>query len=177
MARAGVRLNLGPGRLERIVRDAREAPQVFLPRVEPHPAGTWVGLGSVALGAWAHGADAPPIVAWVALAGLLAGMLLYAWLERADAGWQVDFDARAVTPRALPGESVTLDDGAGWSVACAPGERRSAVAIDLRHVDHGRVARLFDSGPRLRGARLALLNELADVLALRLRIERSGPRL
>jgi hypothetical protein len=169
-------MSLGAPSLDRLLRTAREAPQVFLPRVEPHPAGTWIGLGSVALGAWAHGRDVPPVVQWVALAGLLVGMWLYARLKRADSGWQVDFAARAVAPRGLPGEALSLDDS-GWSLACAPGERRSAVAIDLRHPDRGRVARLYDSGPWLRGAKMTRMNELADVLAQRLRIERSGPRL
>lgn len=169
-------MSLGPPSLDRLLGSAREATQVFLPRVEPHPAGTWIGLGSVALGAWAHGRDVPRVVEWVALAGVLVGMWLYARLKRADAGWQVDFASRSVAPRGLPGKPVSLDDS-GWSLACAPGDRRSAVAIDLRHVDVGRVARLYDSGPWLRGAKMKQLNELADVLAQRLRIERSGPRL
>ncbi len=169
-------MTLGAPSLERLVREARDAPRVFLPHVEPHPAGTWLGLGSVALGAWAHGRDVPPIVGWVALAGVLAGMWLHARLKRANAGWWVDFGARSVAPQALGGDVVRLDDS-GWSVACAPGERRSAVAIDLRHPERGRVARLYDSGPRLRGANMTRLNELADVLAQRLRIARSGPRL
>lgn len=169
-------MRLGAPSLEQLVRRARSEPQVFLPRVVPHPAGTWIGLGAVALGAWAHERDVSPLVQWVALAGLLVGMLLYARLKRADDGWQVDFASRSIAPRGLPGEAVTLDDS-GWSLACAPGERRSSVAIDLRHPDRGRVARLYDSGPRLRGANMTRLNELADVLAERLRIGRTGPRL
>ena len=169
-------MRLGAPSLQQLVRQARDEPQVFLPHVVPHPAGTWIGLGSVALGAWAHGRDVSPMVQWIALAGLLVGMWLYARLKRAEAGWQVDFAARSIAPRGLPGEPVSLDDS-GWSLACAPGERRSSVAIDLRHADRGRVARLYDSGPRLRGTKMTHLNELADVLAERLRIARSGPRL
>lgn len=169
-------MSLGAPSLEQLVRQARDEPRVFLPRVEPHPAGTWIGLGSVALGAWAHGRDVPALVGWIALAGVLVGMWLYARLKRASTGWQVDIASRSVVPRGVPGQAVVLDDGE-WSLACAPGERRSAVAIDLRHADRGRVARLYDSGPRLRGADMTRLNELADVLAERLRIVRSGPRL
>lgn len=169
-------MRLGAPSLEDLVRRARSEPQLFLPRVVPHPAGTWIGLGAVALGAWVHERDVSPVVQWVALGGLLVGMGLYAWLKRADAGWQVDFVSRSIAPRGLPGEAVVLDDS-GWSLACAPGDRRSAVAVDLRHVDRGRVARLYDSGPRLRGTDMTRLNELADVLAERLGIGRSGPRL
>jgi hypothetical protein len=162
--------------LDRLVHTAREAPQLFLPRVEPHPAGMWVGLASVALGVWAAAADAGPVIGWVALCGVFVGMLLHARLRRVAAGWQVDFAARTVTPNGLPGEAVSVG-GDGWSVACAPGERRSAMAIDLRHADRGRVARLYDSGPYLRGRRMRQLDELADVLARRLQVARSGPRL
>ncbi|MCU0929586.1 MAG: hypothetical protein MUE62_10585 [Burkholderiaceae bacterium] len=169
-------MRLGAPSLQQLVRQARDETQVFLPHVVPHPAGTWIGLGAVGLGAWAHERDVSPVVQWVALGGLLVGMWLYARLKRSDAGWLVDFASRSIAPRGLPGGPVSLDDS-GWSLACAPGERRSSVAIDLRHADRGRVARLYDSGPRLRGARMTALNELADVLAERLRIGRSGPRL
>ncbi len=50
-------MRLGAPSLQQLVRQARDEPQVFLPHVVPHPAGTWIGLGSVALGAWAHGRD------------------------------------------------------------------------------------------------------------------------
>lgn len=111
-------MRLGAPSLEQLVRRTRSEPQVFPPRVVPHPAGTWIGLGSVALGAWAHERDVPPAVQWVALAGLLVGMGLYARLKRADDGWQVDFASRSIAPHGLPGEAVTLDDS-GWSLACA----------------------------------------------------------
>ena len=170
-------MTAGAPPLDDLVRAARDESQVFLPRVEAHPAGLWLGAVSLALGLAAAGiGDGHVALGWVALAGMLAAMLLHALLKRARAGWLVDFASRTLTPRELPGEAVAID-GAGWSVACAPGDRRHSIAIDLRHVERGRVVRLFDSAARLRGAQMTRLNELADVLARRLRIERSGPRL
>jgi hypothetical protein len=67
-------------------------------------------------------------------------------------------------------------EGAGWSIQVAPGERRAHVAIDLRHADRGRVARLLDV-PARRTAQLEALDRLAATLSRRLDIERSGPRL
>jgi hypothetical protein len=170
-------MTAGAPSLDALVRAAHDAPQLFLPRVEAHPAGLWLGAASLALGlAAASIGDGHAALGWVALCGMLVAMLLHAGLKRARAGWLVDFAARTVTPCELPGDAVLID-GAGWSIACAPGDRRQSIAIDLRHAERGRVVRLFDSAARLRGVSMTRLNELADVLARRLRIERSGPRL
>jgi hypothetical protein len=170
-------MSLGVPTLDDLVRAAADAPRLFLPRVESHPAGVWLGAASLGLGVVAArwDDDGHVVLGWLALAGMLVAMVLHALLKRARTGWSVDFAARTVTPRELPGEAVTID-GAGWSIACAPGERRQSIAIDLRHVDRGRVARLYDSAARLRGMPMTRLNELADLLARRLRIERTGPR-
>ena len=170
---AGGAISLGD-----LLRGAETAPALLLPRLEPHPAGLWLGVACFLLGLAAASWEgrAAQVLGWIALFGLLLSMLLHARWKRARAGWWVDFEQRKLTPRELPGEAVALE-GAGWSVVCAPGERRTAVAIDLRHAERGRVARLYDSGPWIYGRRLEQLDALADVLARRLRVERGGPRL
>lgn len=168
-------LRYGVPTLAELLAAAGEGPAVFLPKVEAHPVGMVIGVLALGLGL-AAGAWASPTLGWVALAAMMLAMLLHARVMRVRAGWQVDFAARRLTPHALYGEVETID-GEGWSIVCSPGERRQSIAIDLRHVDRGRVARLYDSPPRLRGAQMKQLSELADVLARRLRVERAGPRL
>jgi len=168
-------LSYGTPALADLLRAAGEGSTLFLPKVEAHPVGMVVGALALGLGA-AAGALSSATLGWVALVAMMLAMLLHARVMRARSGWQVDFAARRVTPHRLYGEAETLD-GEGWTIVCAPGDRRQSIAIDLRHVDRGRVARLYDSPPRLRGAQMKLLSELADVLARRLRVERAGPRL
>jgi hypothetical protein len=165
----------GAPTLAELVQAAGAGPTVFLPKVEAHPAGMAMGALALALGA-AAGAWANASLGWVALAVMMLAMLLHARVMRVRAGWEVDFAARRITPHGLYGEVETID-GEGWAIVCAPGDRRQSVAIDLRHADRGRVARLYDSAPRLRSAQMKQLSELADVLARRLRVERAGPRL
>lgn len=168
-------LRYGTPALAELVQAAGAGPTVFLPKVEAHPAGMAVGALALALGVTA-GAWQSPALGWVALAAMMLAMLLHARVMRVRAGWEVDFVARRVTPHGLYGEVETID-GEGWSVVCAPGDRRQSIAIDLRHAERGRVARLYDSAPRLRSAQMKQLSELADVLARRLRVEHAGPRL
>ncbi len=152
-------------------------PEVFLPRVESHPAGTVVGLVSAALGALAYRLEfgGRDLLGWAALAGVLAGMVLHWRWKRAAAGWRVDFTGRRVEPVGLRGAAEGIA-GEGWSIQVAPGERRAGVAIDLRHEDRGRVARLLDVPARSK-SQLALVDQLADRLAQRLAVPRSGLRL
>lgn len=152
-------------------------PTVFLPRVESHPAGAVVGLLSAVSGVLAYRLDfgGRDLLGWAALAGVLAGMLLHWRWKRADAGWRVDFTARSVQPVGLRGSAEGIA-GEGWSIQVAPGERRAGVAIDLRHEDRGRVARLLDVPARSK-AELRQVDQLADRLAQRLAVPRSGLRL
>ncbi len=172
LRRPGARVSLS-----RLLASAGEQPTVFLPRVESHRAGSVLGLVSALVGLVAQRGDFPghEALAWVALGGVLAGMLLHWRWKKADAGWQVDFAARRVWPLGLRGEDLTIA-GPGWSIQVAPGERRTAIAIDLRHEDRGRVARLLDVPARGK-SELTLVDQLADCLARRLDIPRSGLRL
>lgn len=164
-------------KLAALCAQAARDPVLFLPRIESHGLGMALGLGSAAVGfglsqsEWA-GREAG---AWVALAGVLTGMLLHWRWKRADSGWQIDFAQRRVAEVGGRAEAETIS-GDGWTIQAAPGERRTAVAIDLRHEDRGRVARLFETPARNKAA-ARQLSELADTLALRLHITRTGPRL
>ncbi len=152
-------------------------PMVFLPRVESHAAGGMLGLVSAVGGVLAYEFEfaGRELLGWAALAGLLVGMLLHWRWKKAEAGWRVDFAGRRVEPVGLRGD-VECIAGSGWSIQVAPGERRAGVAIDLRHVDRGRVARLLDVPARSK-SQLAQVDELADRLAQRLAVPRSGLRL
>jgi hypothetical protein len=160
--------------LARLVDDAGRVPVLWLPRPEAHPAGMLLGLGGffggIAAVRWTF--PGHEVVAWACLVAVFAGMVLHWRLQRATSGWRVDFDARRVEPVGLRGEAQGIE-GAGWSVQVAPGDRRAHVAIDLRHADRGRVARLFDVPVRGKAA-AAQLDALAATIARRLRIERSG---
>lgn len=167
----------GAPRLGTLLDDAENAPQLWLPRVDPHPAGPLLGLGGFGLGVWAVGRDVPVSqgVAWVALGAILLGMLLNGGVKRLRRGWRIDFAARRVEPVLEPGRPVDLD-GMPFSIAVAPGEKRRSMAVDLRHDDLGRVVRLFDSdGWRDVDARQ--MDTLADLIARRLALPRTGPRL
>jgi hypothetical protein len=161
-----------------LVQVARTAPVLFLPAREPHPAGMVVGLVSAGLGIWLQSSSLAQrdMLGWLALGGVMLGMLLHWGLWRSDRGWRVDFDARAVAPQGVPGEAVVVA-GEGWSLACAPGQRRASLALELRHAERGKVASVFDTAGRAGPRQAKWLNELADLMAARLRIERSGPRL
>jgi hypothetical protein len=160
-----------------LLRQAQTAPTLLLARVEPHWAGGAMGLAGAGFGVavantdWSH----KGMLAWLALAAIVLGMLLHWRWRRADTGWRVHFGERRIEPVGVSGQAETLS-GDGWQIQTAPGDRRHHVAIDLRHPDRGRVARLVDV-PARRQAQLATLSALADTLAERLRAKRSGPRL
>ena len=151
-------------------------PVLWLPRVEAHWAGVALGLGSAVLGFGVTLIDVPgrTAVAWGCLAGMMVAMLMQWRWKKADTGWRVDFGQRRVEPVGVRGEALAIA-GDGWSIQTSPGDRRTSVAIDLRHTDVGRVARLLDvAAPRK--AELAHLSALADTIAQRLNIARSGPQ-
>jgi len=150
---------------------------LWLPRVESHPAGMLLGFGSAAAGFALSQFDVPgrEAWAWLCLAGLMLGMLPHWRWKRADTGWRIDFDRRSIEPVGLRAEAEALQ-GSGWSIQTSPGEKRATLAIDLRHEDRGRVARLLDV-PARRKAEMASLSTLADTIARRLNVARTGPQL
>lgn len=167
--------------LARLAAEAGSADSLVLPREEAHPAGMLLGAAGFGLGLLAAQVSfaGRETLGWVALAMLCVAMWLHARLRRVAGGWRVDFAARRVEPLgpASPSRDAPVAlEGAGWSIQVAPGERRAHVAIDLRHADRGRVARLLDV-PARRTAQLEALDRLAATLSRRLDIERSGPRL
>lgn len=162
------------------LREGSAQPQLLLQRRRPHIAGSLLALASVALGVLAQreGFPAAQATGAVALLGVLLGMGLHWLWQQPDGGWRVDFEGRRVEPLGrMPDAAEPVQiAGAGWSIQVGPGERRGQLAIDLRHVDRGRVVRLVDR-PARRFAEVQRLIELADLLARRLAVERSGPNL
>jgi len=163
--------------LARWVIQASREPVIFLPRVEPHPAGSILGGLGFALGVaatqWSFAGQ--QILAWVSLAMVLVGMVLHWRWKKANAGWRVRFADRRLEPVGLRGEPIVLS-GEGWSIQVGPGDRRANIAIDLRHEHRGRQARLLDKPARGKSD-TTNLDQLADRLAQRLEIPRTGLRL
>ena len=164
------------GWLPQLLAEAREQPRLELTRPEPHPAGAVLGLGGMLAGVLVYRSEGPAreTLGAVALAVVLLGLALHGLWKQPGTGWRVDFVARRIEPLGEKGEALVLA-GAGWSIATAPGERRSHVAIDLRHAELGRVARLLDH-PAYGSRPVQQISALADVLAERLGVERTGPR-
>ena len=160
-----------------LLQQASRDPVLFLPRVESHEAGGVLGLICFAVGVVAAQANFPGHegVAWAALIGVFVGMLLHWRWKKAHAGWRVDFNRRVVEPVGLRGRAQPIA-GEGWSIQVAPGDKRTCVAIDLRHIERGRVARLIDVPARGKSDTFNV-DQLADRLALRLQIPRTGQRL
>jgi hypothetical protein len=157
-----------------LLEQAVDAPVLFIPRVDSHWFGMTLGVASTALGIGLGQFELAGREAWSwgALGGVLVGMLLHWRWKKADTGWRVDFSQRRVDPVGLTGEASRID-GEGWSIQVAPGDRRTNVAVDLRHEDRGRVARLLDAPATGKPDRTAL-SELADTIARRLDIARTG---
>ena len=164
------------GLLPRLLAQARQQPSFELTRPEPHPAGAVLGLAGMLAGVLVYRSEGPwrDTLGAAALGVVLLGLVLHGLWRRQGTGWRVDVAARRLEPLGERGDAVVLD-GTGWSIATAPGERRSHVAIDLRHADRGRVARLFDH-PAYGSRPVQQISALADVLAERLGVERAGPR-
>lgn len=160
-----------------LLQQASREPVLFLPRVQSHEAGGVIGLLSFVLGVVAAQGTFPghEVMAWLALGGVFLGMLLHWRWKKTHAGWRVDFNRRVVEPVGLRGRVQPIT-GEGWSIQVAPGDKRTCVAIDLRHAERGRVARLIDMPARGK-ADTFNLDQLADRLALRLQIPRTGQRL
>lgn len=168
---------LGSNPTAELAHQARAAPVLLLAKVEPHWAGGATGLAGAGFGVfvanseWSNKGE----LAWIALAAIVLGMLMHWRWRRADSGWRVHFAERRVEPVGVAGSAETIA-GEGWEIQTAPGDRRHHIAIDLRHRDRGRVARLHDVVAR-RPAQVRAISALADTLAERLGVERTGPRL
>lgn len=159
----------------RWLREGAQQPVLALPSQRPHVLGSVVGLASLALGVLAQreGFPAQQFVSVLALGGVGLGMLLHWGVQQVDGGWRVDFERRLIEPLGAGADEAVQIAGDGWSIQVAPGERRGQIAIDLRHEDRGRVVRLVDR-PARRFAEVKRLDALADLLARRLQVARSG---
>jgi hypothetical protein len=160
-----------------LLHQVQAAPSVLLAKPEPHWSGGALGLAGAAFGVVVANSDwsQKATLAWVALSAIVLGMLLHWRWRRVGAGWRVDFAERRVEPVEQAGTTERLE-GEGWEIRTAPGDRRHHIAIDLRHRDRGRVARLYDI-PARRQTQVKAVSELADTLAERLGVARTGPRL
>lgn len=160
-----------------LLQQASREQVLFLPCVQSHQAGGVIGLLCFVLGVVAAQGTFPghEVVTWIALGGVFLGMVLHWRWKKTHAGWRVDFKRRVVEPVGLRGRVQPIT-GEGWSIQVAPGDKRTCVAIDLRHVERGRVVRLLDMPARGK-ADTFNVDQLADRLALRLQIPRTGQRL
>jgi len=156
----------------RWLREGAQQPVLALPSQRPHVLGSVVGLASLALGVLAQreGFPAQQLVSALALGGVGLGMLLHWGVQQVDGGWRVDFERRLIEPLGAGAGAAVQIAGGGWRIqGGGPGQ----IAIDLRHEDRGRVVRLVDR-PARRFAEVKRLDALADLLARRLQVARSG---
>lgn len=159
--------------LRGMLADARDAAQLWCPRLEPHPAALVAGLAGAALGVISH-RQAWPLLGWAALALCLLGMALYTTLRRDGIGWRLHLTTPArAEPVGVDGEARTLD-GAGWSVYCVGGSGRRTLALEFRHEDGGKPLRVFQTRSGANRAEHQLTSQLADTLSARLHIGRHG---
>ncbi len=149
---------------------------VFLPKLEPHPASLVVGLGGTALGLWT-GRYAPPDwrveLGWAALLMVFVGMLMYLLMQRQGVGWRLDFVRRRVEPVGQDGRSAELERE-GWRLLCVAGDKRRSLALEFRHDDGGKPLRVFQSRGNANQQEHRLVSQLADELARRLAVPRDG---
>ena len=182
--------------LPELLRAAQHDDEVFLPRLEPGWQGAALAVAGAALGeAWAlltkmGQAQAAPTVAvapewaarlgpalgWLALAFIFAGLLIQLSTWRVRGGWRLRLDSGEFKPEGLPGQPVLLESTQGYALSCVAGDRFRSVAIDLRHEERGRVARIFQTPARTSMKNLRACSELTDVLAARLGVAREGMR-
>ncbi|MFG6412490.1 hypothetical protein ACG02S_01110 [Roseateles sp. DC23W] len=159
--------------LRRMLMDARDAAELWCPRLQPHPAALVSGLAGAALGVFSH-RQGSVLLGWLALALCVIGMALYATLHRDGIGWRLQL---ATPPRIEPvgvdGEARTLD-GAGWSVCCVGGIGRRTLALEFRHADGGKPLRVFQTRTGANRAEHQLTSQLADTLSARLHMGRQG---
>ncbi|HSW07757.1 hypothetical protein [Aquabacterium sp.] len=165
-----------PPRYRDLLAAAEQADEMFLPRIEPGWVGSALALLGLAAGLW--WARSQPTgggfgMGWLALAMILLGMLIQLTRRHMDSGWQLDLQHRLITPVGLAGEPVQIG-GDDYSLVCTAGDRKRSLAIDLRHAQRGRVARLFQTPGPVRLGDHRVLSALTDVLARRLQVGREG---
>jgi hypothetical protein len=85
-------------------------------------------------------------------------------------------DSGEFKPEGLPGQPILMGTPQGYAVSCVTGDRLRSVAIDLRHGERGRVARIFQTPARTSMKKHRACSELTDVLAARLGVAREGLR-
>ena len=168
--------------LDDLQRRAATEGEVFLPHLAPGWQGAALAVAGAALGeGWAvltragsASTSASPLIGWLALLLIFGGLLLQFTQWRVRGGWRVRLTDRTFTPEGRPGHPVTLGDEPGWSLACVAGERFRSVAIDLKHTERGRVARVYQTPGRARLKDIRACSALTDELARRLGIAREG---
>lgn len=159
--------------LRRLLAEASQAPVLFFPKLEPHPAALVVGLGGLVLGVATVREGHGVLLGWLALGLCVAGMLMYATLLRPGIGWQLDLAARRLLPVGLQADAADLP-GAGWRVYCVGGSGRRSLALEFRHVDGGKPLRFFHTRNGAGRTEHQLTSQLADALAARLGMQREG---
>jgi hypothetical protein len=183
-----------------LLRAAEQDEEIYLPRLEPGWQGAALAVAGAALGeGWAvltkMGSEpsAPavalegtssvsslailgPAMGWLALILIFAGLLiqLSTWRERG--GWRVNLSRREFSPHGLAGEVHAMLNPKGYALSCVAGDRFRSVAIDLRHEERGRIARIFQTPARTSMRNIRACSELTDVLAGRLGVAREGLR-
>ncbi|MEY2730202.1 MAG: hypothetical protein RL584_1328 [Pseudomonadota bacterium] len=191
-------------KLPELLRSAREDDEVFLPRLEPGWQGAVLAVVGAVLGeGWALltkmgqeptassaastgaamgglGADlaarAGPALGWLALILIFVGLLIQLCTWRVRGGWRLRVSAGELTPEGLAGEPLRLGSPQGYALCCVAGDRFRSVAIDLRHEERGRIARIYQTPARTSMKNIQACCELTDVLALRLGVAREGLR-
>lgn len=183
-----------------LLRAAEQDEVVFLPRLEPGWQGAALAVAGAALGeGWAlltkmgrepsaplAGLDAAasaavsaylgPSLGWLALILIFVGLLIQLSTWRVRGGWRLNLTRREFAPEGLAGQPHTVLDPSGYALSCVAGDRFRSVAIDLRHEERGRVARLFQTPARTSMKNIRACSELTDVLARRLGVAREGLR-
>lgn len=171
-----------------LLRRAEYEDELFLPRLEPGWQGAALAVAGAALGeGWAvltrMGTEAVgplasfgPALGWLALVLIFAGLLMQLTRWRVRGGWQLQLASRQLQPQDVSGQPLSLQDPQGYALCCVAGDRFRSIAIDLRHEERGRVARLFQTPARTRMKDIRACSELTDVLARRLGVAREGLR-
>lgn len=187
-----------------LLRAAEQDEEIVLPRLEPGWQGAALAVAGAALGeGWAvltkmgrepsvpaaaleatssasvsAGASAilGPAMGWLALILIFAGLLIQLSTWRVRGGWRVNLSRREFAPHGLAGEGHTLLNPKGYALSCVAGDRFRSVAIDLRHEERGRIARIFQTPARTSMKNIRACSELTDVLARRLGVAREGLR-
>ena len=165
-----------------LLRAAQHEDEVFLPMLVPGWQGAALAVAGAALGEWwavstkAGAASSPQgsLLGWAALTLILVGLLVQMTRLRTKGGWAVNLAQRRLEPRGLPGQVVVIDNPEGYTLACVAGDRFRSVAIDLQHVERGRVARLLQTPARTRLRDIRACSVLTDHLAQRLGVARGG---